>query len=119
MDNSTSNYAYSHNSNFRIQTDLIQEDTMERTINLIKYLDWIFELMNWKRLSGNKYVVGKNIDGTAIAIAGHDGILTMETHKEILDEVKALGLTKPINIYGYVNSGPNGSPSYIFHQVEV
>lgn len=70
-----------------------------------------------------KYVVGQDKDGNAIALvwdplkSSEQGYLTMKIHREILEEVKALKLKKPVFIYGSVNAGPNGSASYNFRQI--
>ena len=70
-----------------------------------------------------KHVIGKDINNNAIALVwdpdkgAERGHLTMKIHKEILEEVKALKLNKPVFIYASVNAGPNGSPSYMFRQI--
>lgn len=67
-----------------------------------------------------KWVIGKKADDTAIMNAWNmdnpKGYLTMEIHKEMLEEAKSLGLKKPMVIWGLVNAGPNGSKSYVFEQ---
>jgi len=72
---------------------------------------------------GDGYVIGKTASGTAIALIwdiseGEDhGVLTREKHLEIMKEAASYGLKKPVYIYGTVNAGPNGSPSYYFNQI--
>jgi len=70
-----------------------------------------------------KYVVGQDKDGKAIALVwdlnrgNEQGYLTREIYREIMDEVKAFKMKKPVFIYGSVNAGPNGSSSYTFMQI--
>lgn len=70
-----------------------------------------------------KYVVGHDKDGKAIALVWdlgketEQGYLTKEIYREIIEEVKAFKMKKPVFIYGSVNAGPNGSPSYNFMQI--
>ena len=70
-----------------------------------------------------KYIIGRDAENRAIALIWDPtkgavcSNLTMKNHKEILTEVKSLGLKKPIFIYAAVNTGPNGSPSYVFRQI--
>lgn len=67
------------------------------------------------------YVIGRTAAGNPVALVWkgvEDSTLTMAVHKQILEESKDLGLrSRPVYIYGAVNSGPNGSPSYTFHQI--
>lgn len=70
-----------------------------------------------------KHIIGCDARGNAIALVWDpskgdaSGHLTMKIHREILAEVKALKLKKPVIIYGSVNAGPNGSASYEFRQI--
>jgi adenine-specific DNA-methyltransferase len=76
-----------------------------------------------EEIKKSKYVIGRDSNNNAIALVwdpkkgAERGHLTMKIHKEILNEVKALKLKKPVFIYGSVNAGPNGSPSYSFRQI--
>jgi adenine-specific DNA-methyltransferase len=70
-----------------------------------------------------KYVVGQDKDGKAIALVWdinkgtEQGCLTREIYRDIMAEVKTFKMKKPVFIYGSVNAGPNGSPSYTFMQI--
>lgn len=60
------------------------------------------------------HIIGRTKDYCAIALV--NGPLTMEIHKEIMEDAKAFWLGRPVHIYATVNAGPNGSKSYVFHQ---
>ena len=73
------------------------------------------------------HIVGRTANGNAIVLVwdatkGTDhNVLTMDVYKEVMAEAKRLGMPGskevPVFIYGASNCGPNGSPTYTFHQI--
>lgn len=97
---------------------MITEQALQKATSELRL---IIETLSIQENLNGKWIIGKKHSGYAVAIVWNmenpEGFLTMDIHKEIMEEAKRFNVKRRITIWGTVNAGPNGSRSYKFEQI--